>query len=417
MSGSIQLSDPNSSPRIAPIALELFAGAGGLALGTHLAGFRHIAVVEWDPCAVRTLRANSRRLLGLDPSSVLMCDARRIDHGLYAGEVDLLTGGPPCQPFSSGGLKNGHSDPRDMFPPFLNAVALLMPQAVLIENVRGLLRPSFADYFAYIMGRLRYPLHSPKKDELWRDHLARMSLVKETCFSDEEQYIVNHQVVDTADYGIPQRRHRVFITAFRRDLGIDTFELPATHSKEALLWEQWVTHQYWACHGITPVCPHDESDRATIERLRSSLIPPQGRLPWRTVRDVLSDLPAPTARGDKEILPNHIQHPGARSYAGHTGSYDDYPSKALKAGTHGTPGGENTLRVPPGDVVRYLTTREAARLHTFPDEWYFHGSWGACIKQLGNAVPVEMGRLFAAEIHSRLVNYCAMRAIEPGLGV
>ena len=74
--------------------------------------------------------------------------------------------------------------------------------------------------------------------------------------------------------------------------------------------------------------------------------------------------------------------------------------KALKAGTHGTPGGENILRVTEdGTTVRYFTTREAARLHTFPDTWRFHGTWGDCIKQLGNAIPVELAGRFAERIH------------------
>jgi site-specific DNA-cytosine methylase len=104
-----------------------------------------------------------------------------------------------------------------------------------------------------------------------------------------------------------------------------------------------------------------------------------------------------------EEIPNHVQHPGARIYIGHIGSFYDYPAKALKAGTHGTPGGENILKIPGGDLVRYFTTREAARLQTFPDDYRFHGTWGACIKQLGNAVPVEVIRLFAAKIQESLI--------------
>jgi DNA (cytosine-5)-methyltransferase 1 len=127
------------------------------------------------------------------------------------------------------------------------------------------------------------------------------------------------------------------------------------------------------------------------------------RSPWVTVRDVLYDLPKPVHRGSKEIFPNHIQHPGARVYQNHIGSFWDYPAKALKAGTHGTPGGENMLRFSPAKKdVRYFTTREAARLHSFPDTWIFHGTWGACIRQLGNAVPVKLSEIFATEIHKRL---------------
>ena len=87
--------------------------------------------------------------------------------------------------------------------------------------------------------------------------------------------------------------------------------------------------------------------------------------------------------------PNHRFNPGARSYPGHTGSPWDQPSKTLKAGDHGVPGGENTLRHPNGRV-RYFTVREAARLQTFPDGYEFHGSWTETMRQLGNAVPVQL---------------------------
>jgi len=125
--------------------------------------------------------------------------------------------------------------------------------------------------------------------------------------------------------------------------------------------------------------------------------------PWLTVRDAIGDLPNPVERGMNELIPNHTQHPGARIYKSHVGSYYDFPAKALKAGTNGTPGGENMVRIP-GEInsVRYFTTREAARLHTFPDEWRFAGTWGSCIKQLGNAVPVVLARQYGQEI-SRLI--------------
>jgi DNA (cytosine-5)-methyltransferase 1 len=128
-----------------------------------------------------------------------------------------------------------------------------------------------------------------------------------------------------------------------------------------------------------------------------------GTAPWPTVRDALHDLPPPVPRGAEPTVPNHVQHPGARVYPPwHLGSFYDYPAKALKAGTNGTPGGENLVHVPGAGGVRYFTTREAARLQTFPDTWLFHGTWGACIKQLGNAVPVARAERFAGEIRRRL---------------
>jgi len=108
--------------------------------------------------------------------------------------------------------------------------------------------------------------------------------------------------------------------------------------------------------------------------------------PWLTVRDAISDLPELNPDSDQ----SHSLIPGARSYAGHTGSDLDWSSKALKAGVHGVPGGENTLRVDERSGVRYYSIRECARLQTFPDEYIFEGPWTSSMKQLGNAVPVDL---------------------------
>jgi DNA (cytosine-5)-methyltransferase 1 len=99
---------------------------------------------------------------------------------------------------------------------------------------------------------------------------------------------------------------------------------------------------------------------------------------------------------------NHRYQPGARSYPGHTGSPLDLPAKTLKAGVHGVPGGENMLLRPDGSV-RYFTVRESARLQTFPDDYQLHGSWTESMRQLGNAVPVELARVIGDGVASRLV--------------
>lgn len=391
-----------TQPEQTLVGLELFAGAGGLALATHGAGFTHVGLVEWDAFAVETLRENSRRVLGIDPPQVLHSDAREVNYGQWLGRLDLLSGGPPCQPFSTGGSNGGYSDERNMFPAFLHALSETLPKAVLVENVKGLVRQKWRDYFNYVLKCIQYPLLDLNEGERWQDHYRRLANVVPTDYLDCEQYVFTYQVVDSADYGVPQRRERVIITAFRKDLGIQPFHLPPSHSKEALLIEQWNTGAYWERHGIQPIDYLNTNDRKIVAALSGRLFVDE-RLPWITVRDAICDLDEPVARGEEERIPNHIQHPGARIYPPcHTGSSWDYPAKALKAGTHGTPGGENILRVDENGAVRYFTTREAARLHTFPDAWHFHGTWGACIKQLGNAVPVELGKRFAQEISKRL---------------
>ena len=118
--------------------------------------------------------------------------------------------------------------------------------------------------------------------------------------------------------------------------------------------------------------------------------------PWVTVRDAISDLPAPTKRED---IAGHWQHPGARAYPNHTGSCYDEPAKALKAGDHGVPGGENMLACKSGSV-RYFTVREMARLQCFPDAFNIHGSWKAATRQLGNAVPTCVGETIAKNVLS-----------------
>lgn len=378
--------------------LELFAGPGGLALGTHKAGFRHLALIEFEATAARTLRANCAGPLEMDPLLVRHADARDVDYTPFAGVVDLLTAGPPCQPFSAGGHGLGTDDARNMFPVLLDAVGTIRPRALLIENVRGLTREKFQDYFSYIQERLKFPLLRQHDGEDWVDHYRRLRVVSDTAFEDDEQYVVKAQIVDAANHGIPQHRHRVFIVAIRRDLGLEPLAVPVTHSREALLRDQWVTGAYWTRHNIAPP-PVPEP--TPTHGWRTSFFPLDECEPWATVRDAIGTLPPPVNRGETELLANHVQHPGARPYKGHTGSTLDAPAKALKSGGHGTPGGENTLRMEDG-TIRYLTVREAACLQTFPDTWAFSGAWGACIKQLGNAVPVELARLFASAIHERL---------------
>lgn len=389
-----------SGAQVALTCLELFAGPGGLALGSHLAGFQHAGLIELEAAAASTLRANSSICLHLETDRVIESDARDIDYTPYVGTVDLLTAGPPCQPFSTGGHGKGADDPRNMFPTLLEAVGTIMPKAILIENVKGLTRDKFQNYFSYVLQRLRYPLHSALHDETWAAHRERLLTIAETEYGDSEQYVVWHQVVDAADYGVPQRRHRVFVVALRRDLGLEPFYLEPTHSKAALLHEQWITGSYWRCHGLPQPKDADGSNRQSAASFGTPLLPTVGALPWRTVRDAIHDLPPPVNRGDLEEFANHMQHPGARTYKGHIGSQLDWPAKALKAGAHGTPGGENMVQVPGG--VRYFTIREAARLQTFPDSWKFSGHWGACIRQLGNAVPVDLARQFALAIRYRL---------------
>ena len=128
------------------------------------------------------------------------------------------------------------------------------------------------------------------------------------------------------------------------------------------------------------------------------------------------DLPDP--EGDARspvIVHNHRFQPGARRYKGHTGSPLDLPAKTLKAGDHGVPGGENMM-VKDDDSVRYFTVRESARLQTFPDGYVFHGAWTECMRQLGNAVPVELARLLGSSVAAVLLEADEKALVASAIG-
>ncbi len=279
-------------------------------------------------------------ILGIDSSIVIHKDARQVDYAPYARTVDLLTAGPPCQPFSGGGSGRGPDDERNMFPELLRAVADILPAAVLVENVVGITRTKFKEYLAYIELWLTYPLLREHQGGDWQAHYERLRRLTQASFTENEQYVVGYQVVNAANFGIPQQRQRVFILAFRRDLGLEHFRQPETHSKASLLWEQWQSGAYWNRHGIDPL-PRQEvlgkQDEHRANKTYQRLL--LDAAPWKTVRDAIADLDPPVARGEEPTIANHVQHPGARAYASHAGSVYDLPAKALKAGAHGTPGG------------------------------------------------------------------------------
>lgn len=379
-------------------SVELFAGAGGLGMGADRAGFAPAAVVERDRHCCAAIRGNRDR--GLEPLArwpLFEGDVRDFDFAAIGGGIDLVSGGPPCQPFSLGGRHRGPLDERDMFPQAIRAVRELRPRAFLFENVRGLARPAFANYFEYIRLRLAYPESVPRAEEGWIDHLARLERRHAGGRSGDLSYRVVARVLNAADYGVPQRRERVFIVGFRADLGVEWSFPPPTHSRDALLWAQWRAGGYWEARGLPRPA---EGGRAEAAARRLAGEP--ALRPWRTARDALAGLPDPETEPEAASRhANHRSRPGARSYPGHTGSPPDEPAKALKAGDHGVPGGENMLRHADGSV-RYFTVRESARLQTFPDEFLFPGSWTETMRQLGNAVPVALAEALANSISTPL---------------
>jgi DNA (cytosine-5)-methyltransferase 1 len=378
-------------------SIELFAGAGGLALGLHEAGFSPEMVVERDLDACRTLRENWISGMAVD-LRLFNSDVRQVNFKEWQDQVELISGGPPCQPFSIGGKHRGYRDERDMFPHAIRAVRTVRPQAFIFENVRGLLRKSFAKYFSYILLHLQYPELSRKDAESWGDHLSRLEQHFTAGGECGLRYRVVFQKMNAADFGVPQNRERVVIVGFRWDIK-EPWSFPQpSHSEDALEYAKWATGDYWKEHRIA------RSQRAT---------PPEGwnesgnTFPffdrWRTVRDALTGLPDPRLP-EAARVENHRFQPGARKYPGHTGSDFDSPAKTLKAGDHGVPGGENMLAYP-DNSVRYFTVRESARLQTFPDWYVFPSSWTESMRQIGNAVPVKLAGLIGRSVMEVLKNH------------
>lgn len=374
-------------------SVELFSGTGGLAKGLENAGFHHVAFVEYNKDACSSLRLN------FNSDVVFHGDVKDFDlDALSNSSVDIVAGGPPCQPFSLGGKHKCHDDKRDMFPYAIKAIEKLTPKAFIFENVKGLLRESFSEYFEYIILRLSYPDFPIKVDEDWRNQLAHLKLVKHNSYSGIK-YDVSYKLLNAADYGVPQTRERVLIVGMRSDLNTKWQFPKTTHSKARLLWEQYVSKEYWENHGVSipEFTTSDKHTQQMIERLRKQpeMFPPEDK-PWRTIRDALVGIPSPKL---SHGIIDHIFKDGAKCYLGHTGSDLDWPSKTIKAGGHGVPGGENMIRFNDGSV-RYLTVHEAKLLQTFPPNFIITGAWGEAMRQIGNAVPVLMAEILGRQLYS-----------------
>ena len=387
-------------------SVELFSGAGGLALGMAKSGFQHKMLVEFNRDAVATLIKNHNEgQAQIKDWNIEHDDIRNISFKKYKGNISVIAGGPPCQPFSLGGKHKAFNDDRDMFPQAVRAVRESKPESFIFENVKGLLRKNFSLYFSYIILQLTYPNIIKREDESWENHLSRLEEIQTKGTYRGLKYNVVFRLLNAADYGVPQKRERVFIVGFRSDLAIEWSFPKATHSKDALLWEQWVTGTYWERLGI------NKNDRPSNAKVSAQLIKKYGMFqpsekPWVTIREAISDLPCPKSNNS---FNNHKFRDGAKSYPGHTGSPIDEPSKTLKAGDHGVPGGENMIRFN-DDSIRYFTVREAARIQTFPDDYHISGVWSECMRQIGNAVPVKLAEVVAASVYSVIASNIYMTA-------
>ncbi|MGW0813782.1 DNA cytosine methyltransferase [Streptomyces viridiviolaceus] len=376
-------------------SIEICAGAGGQAVGLHNAGFDHRALVEWDPHAVATLRANVGGWPGwdqekaddihpMDVKDFLDSDVRK-SLNLKPGDLDLLAGGVPCPPFSLAGHRLGPDDERDLFPAALDIIKALKPKSVMIENVRGILEPPevFIEYRLSILDTLR--------------GLGYLVPEIDRNLSASAQDVAMRKVwrrLDARDFGVPQLRPRAILVAIHEDAvspGSPEFRWPTgIKGGEVTVFEKLESSMLARCkefwdknrHG-EPAGPGEATGKTVFEEWKKQI----------TKASAAGKTVAPTLVG------------GSRKHGG----ADLGPTRAKRAwGELGVDGmgiandpescdPERDLFRPAGPM---LTVAQAAAIQGFPEDWKFQGRKTARYRQVGNAFPPPVaeavGRAIAA---------------------
>ncbi len=364
------------------ISISLFTGAYGLDLGLEQAGFHTVTVVEKDRDAVKTIALNRpflqesaipREIQNVTSQQLLEEGGRVLNLGrsLQPGEVDLVTGGPPCQPFSTAGKRGSVMDPRgSLFMDFIRIVKEVQPRFFLMENVKGLLSAS-----------LRHrPINQRGKDypPLEPDEMPGAALKVVLSEMQAIEYNVVYNLLEAADYGVPQNRERVIFIG-SRDGETATFPIPK-YCKDGQTLPKWRTLKD-GLNGLVDAEPEYMS--YSENRLKYLRLLKAGQN-WRYLPEELK----------KEAMGGAYNSGG-----GKVGFYRrlswDKPSPTITT----TPHQKATDMCHPVEL-RCLTVRESARMQTFPDDWIFYGSVSSKYKQIGNAVPV----LLAKELGIYLVN-------------
>lgn len=328
-------------------SIELFAGAGGLALGMEKAGFSTIGAVEVNHDACETLRENRKEwnVFEGDIADLTSQDLKKL-YCLEPGELDLLSGGAPCQAFSYAGKRLGFEDTRGtLFHHYALFLRQLQPKMFLFENVRGLL--------------------THDKGRTYKTICNVFSMAG---------YIVQKAVLNAWDYDTPQKRERLITIGIRNDLAEDVdFVFPKKCDYKPVLRDVLTDVP------DSPYTPYGEKKRKLFE-----LVPPGGY--WRDIDPVLA----------KEYMKSCWNMGGGRTGILRRLSMDE-PSLTVLT----SPSQKQTERCHPLEA-RPFTIRENARIQGFPDEWEFKGSLGAQYRQIGNAVPVNLAYHVAKEIHKTL---------------
>lgn len=324
-------------------SIELFAGAGGLALGVEKAGFNTLGLIEFDKDAADTLKKNrpNWNVINDDIANISCLDLEKY-FSIKKGELDLLSGGAPCQAFSYAGKRLGLEDARGtLFYHYALFLEKLQPKMFLFENVRGLLTHDHGETYSTML-----------------DIFTRAG------------YTIDKQVLNAWNYGVPQKRERLITIGIRNDLvGKTEYRFPKAHSYKPVLRDVLLD-----CPD-GPGVPYGEKKRKIFE-----LVPAGGY--WRDIDPAIA----------KEYMKSCWDMEGGRTGILRRMSLDE-PSLTVLT----SPSQKQTERCHPLEA-RPFTVRENARCQTFPDDWEFCGNVSAQYKQVGNAVPVNLAYDIAREI-------------------
>ena len=327
--------------------IELFAGAGGLALGVEKAGFNTLGLIEFDKDAADTLKKNrpNWNVINDDIANISCLDLEKY-FSIKKGELDLLSGGAPCQAFSYAGKRLGLEDARGtLFYHYALFLEKLQPKMFLFENVRGLLTHDHGKTYSTML-----------------DIFTRAG------------YTIDKQVLNAWSYGVPQKRERLITIGIRNDLvGKTEYRFPKAHSYKPVLRDVLLD-----CPD-GPGVPYGEKKRKIFE-----LVPAGGY--WRDIDPAIA----------KEYMKSCWDMEGGRTGILRRMSLDE-PSLTVLT----SPSQKQTERCHPLEA-RPFTVRENARCQTFPDDWEFCGNVSAQYKQVGNAVPVNLAYDIAKEIANSL---------------
>lgn len=345
-------------------AVDLFAGAGGFSLAAIFSGYEIEFAVENDPHSVATYQENICRKFGSANTTIYDADINTLDiaalkskHFSGGNCCDLLLGGPPCQGFSTHRFSDaGVDDPRNkLIHTYFEFVKSIKPRAFLMENVPGIL----------------WERHKSYLDQFYAEGEAA------------GYFLFNPVVIDARDFGVPQRRRRVFILGMEHEPDVDTFTWPpaSTHANPKLIKKDSSLKSWRSCYSVFEPASESDINNRHMNHTKELIkvfqkTPPNGG----------------SRKDSGRELPCHKDHSGHKDVYGRIDS-------ALPAPTMTTA----CINPSKGRFVHPtkhhgITAREAARIQTFPDDFVFHGGLMASGKQIGNAVPIAMGQAIIEHI-------------------